>query len=889
MNQFLTILAFLLLLLPQKGQGQSLGSTISSNVLQQLQSFPQEKIYLFTDKPAYVAGEHIWFRAFLTDATLHYPDISPSRYVYIDLIDPDGTILKHHMIRPDSSGVFHNRIELDYDMAEGAYTLRAYTAYMQAKPEYLFQKSIFIADPQSSAVAIEPQFTMTSDRQITVSFSFRDLKDSSLLSVETVKVKVGEADFQEFPTRRPISFRVNPEKEKHLCVAFTYTARQYKKYITIPFLSDTLFDVSFFPEGGYLLDNIPTKIGFKALGGNGMSQEITGDVYDSDNRHITSINTLHAGMGFFMITPEAGKRYYALCSNKDRDTLRFELPEVAPDACVLRVASSDEQFIISAHGKRLTQDADLFLIIHLRGMVFYADKIPPNNRVTFQTAQLPPGIIQVLLLDKEMNPLSERLIFNKLHDFAKVEIMPHKSEYGKRELVKVGIRLDLPSVAEEEGNTGEKLSGSFAVSVTDDHDILPDSTFTIASYLLLSSELKGHIEDANFYLSSDSAATEALDALMLTQGWRRYDIPAAAKGAIEIPDSYMEMGQEIAGTVKLAGLPGGPVQNASVLFTVPDMNSSWETKTDKSGLFHFSGFEFPDSTLYIVNAFASRNRRLMLVMDPEQPLLPATPFPAQQQYKDDRFDLVAKAEQRYTEEYGIRRYDIPEAVITAQRREERSIYSFPTTNRTIQQEYIEVYKYNIDEILKYESKVFVTNDYANEGGGQVYLRDAGRLLPEPAVIVIDDISLTQGRLGNGFNINDLKGLPIKRVEIILPPESSIFGFNGMIGGALLITTDKEQTASSPMLHMAMVKPLGYKKAAEFYAPKYENDTQRNNQKPDLRTTIYWHPNVEITDGEATIEFYTADANNTSYSIVFEGITAKGTIIRQTGKIDRNRE
>jgi len=42
--------------------------------------------------------------------------------------------------------------------------------------------------------------------------------------------------------------------------------------------------------------------------------------------------------------------------------------------------------------------------------------------------------------------------------------------------------------------------------------------------------------------------------------------------------------------------------------------------------------------------------------------------------------------------------------------------------------------------------------------------------------------------------------------------------------------------------------------------------------------------VQITDGTAYIEFYTADAVDTSYSITIEGITADGNMVRKVGQI-----
>ena len=61
--------------------------TLVSLFQKQLEVFPQEKIYVHTDKPYYISGEKIWFRAYIADAKSHEP-VSVSRYVYVKLINP---------------------------------------------------------------------------------------------------------------------------------------------------------------------------------------------------------------------------------------------------------------------------------------------------------------------------------------------------------------------------------------------------------------------------------------------------------------------------------------------------------------------------------------------------------------------------------------------------------------------------------------------------------------------------------------------------------------------------------------------------------------------------------------------------------------------------------
>ena len=56
---------------------------IQQRLLDYYMLVPQERIYLHTDKPYYVPGDTVWFRAHLVDAVTHTP-ISRSKYVYVE-------------------------------------------------------------------------------------------------------------------------------------------------------------------------------------------------------------------------------------------------------------------------------------------------------------------------------------------------------------------------------------------------------------------------------------------------------------------------------------------------------------------------------------------------------------------------------------------------------------------------------------------------------------------------------------------------------------------------------------------------------------------------------------------------------------------------------------
>ena len=138
-----------------------------------------------------------------------------------------------------------------------------------------------------------------------------------------------------------------------------------------------------------------------------------------------------------------------------------------------------------------------------------------------------------------------------------------------------------------------------------------------------------------------------------------------------------------------------------------------------------------------------------------------------------------------------------------------------------------------------------------------------------------------------ININD-----VESIDIIKGVETTAFGVRGD-GGVISITTTKGLDAVNRankarerfQTNYTVYTPLGYQKPVEFYSPKYETLEAKNQSIPDYRTTIYWKPDLVISEESetTTFEFYTSDFP-TTYSIVIEGLTDDGKIIRQVEKI-----
>jgi hypothetical protein len=60
---------------------------------------------------------------------------------------------------------------------------------------------------------------------------------------------------------------------------------------------------------------------------------------------------------------------------------------------------------------------------------------------------------------------------------------------------------------------------------------------------------------------------------------------------------------------------------------------------------------------------------------------------------------------------------------------------------------------------------------------------------------------------------------------------------------------------------------------EFYSPHY--DVVNNSRIPDLRTTLYWTPEIQSgSSNKSGIHFYTSDIKG-KFMVVLEGLSNKG--------------
>lgn len=852
--------------------------TISNRIWQQTSLFPNEKIHLHTDRSVYAGGDTIWFKAYLVNA-LDNKQETASQYIYSELLDPFGKNVCRVKIKQDKNAQFYGYLPVDDEIPAGQYTVRAYTRYMEnAGEEFFFHKPIHIVSPLCKSLSTEISFEgEPGQKLIKGTIKLTDNATQETIPLETINLYDEKDKIKYWTKDKLVKFKLSPAECKHRTIKLE--AANYQQFLPVSLPAND-YQVDFLPEGGNLLAGVLSKMAFKALNTTGFSEEITGNVKDETGKTVCSFQTTHADMGTFNWIPEAGKKYYAECLSKAGVEKRFELPVAETNTCTLNVQESGNEYHISIlYPNGVATDETQTLLIHQRGFPLLVQPFRQTHRISIEKKALSPGIIQLLLLSSQGQIISERQVFVQSEKQATAHIQTDKEAYTQREKVRLDITLQ-----DEEG---KPVQGNFSLSVTDNADILPDSSYTIYTSLLLSSDLKGYIEDPGWYFRGDNnARKEELDLLMLTQGWRKYNVENALTADYKRPSILPETCQRITGSVKrLVG--NKAIANAKIQIHIPTQRVLEEIHAGEDGRFKFDSFEFPDSTVYNIQATTKKNgRNVLLSLDPETfpevgQIWPVRSYTFQcttnNIYSDFpvSVEFLDKTNRRMTYENGIRNIFLEDVVVTAKKKVYKTPYESILNAITIKEE-------DIKQSSMIELSTFLASrlpELIALPQGLFRLRDLGSSSPKPIQIILNEFPIYDTLTAKTI----LETLQLRDIEQIDYNKEAAEGLAWfpMTGSAFIAITLKKEAEPYDYMpkNIQLVQLLGYQKPTVFYSPKYETPQQKNINTPDLRTTIYWNPNIQTNRrGKTFVEFYTADGDN-PYSVVIEGITQKNELVR----------
>ena len=864
---------------------------------------PFEKVYLHLDKPYYGAGDTVWFKAYLVTGAQHY--LSGISYVLnVDLID-EQSVIKKSIKLPVVNGLTFGDIVLADTIPEGNYRIRAYTNWMRNfGAEYFFDKTIRIVNAVNSKVFTRATYSyakQNGQQTVNTDIVYTDLSGKPY-SKREVKYEVGLGG-------KPVTKgKGTTDETGNLHLSFISPAgassgtgeifteirlddqKTVDKLIPIKATS-TDVDVQFFPESGSLVNGIASKIAFKATGADGLGADVKGSITDAQNNLVGSFNSAHLGMGTFMLAPQQGKNYIANITFPDGRQSVVALPRAVDKGYVITINNADtlNNVIVAINGNRAAEQSGGVTLVGQSGekICFEGKGKPGQTEFTavIPKSRFPSGIVQFTLFDSVTGePLNERLVFIQNPDQLKLELSSPKTPYAPRK----NVKIDLNATNKE----GKPVQGNFSVAVVDETFVPVDEAAesTILSSILLSSDIKGYIEQPNYYFTNTNSKTATdLDALMLTQGYHRFEWKQIINNSWPEITFQPERSITISGQVKTLG--GKPVVKGKVsLFSKSDGLFLVDTVTDKNGRFTFNMI-FADSSKFTIKALSSRgkeNVELKLDVIPQ-------PIKTNKNTADVMVNLSKGIEpflrNNYDHYEAALKYGIGDHTILLK---EISISKIrPKYARQLAEERAVEFSSNLNG--KGQSDQVITADDIEQYGGATlfdvlngriagveFRRDSnGNLAPysirssnqlngpaQPMTFVID------GMFGR-----DITLIPVSQigsVEVLRSMNYLAAYGSRASNGILLITTKhggQDQTPANSFNGTIEYSPMGYYKARQFYSPKYDHPARVTNM-PDLRTTIFWKPIIETDkDGNASIDFFNADGKG-KYRVVVEGIDYK---------------
>ncbi len=639
------------------------------------------------------------------------------------------------------------------------------------------------------------------------------------------------------------------------------------------------FDISFFPEGGDLVEGIESRVGFKAIGSDGHGKSVSGVIYDGDDSIIADIESEHLGMGAFSLKPESGQTYYAVVNGE-----RFPLPDALPTGLVFSVTENDfDQYVLRLRSSDTETDRSYLVFGHVRGEIYVATPIDVISGTGFTAApktMFETGAVHFTVLSSDGTPIAERLAFNiNPADSLNSSVSTGKDVYSLRDRVDLSISLN--------DAASDVVDAMASVSVFDDELQEYDHySSTIKTKFLLESDIAGHVENPGYYFSDSKSRGKHADLLMLTQGWRAFDMEQVQNAEEINIFSMPEDGIRLTGQIR-SSFRGRGLADATVVFSMgSDQEDLQIVDTDEDGYFSITGLNVTGSQPISIRANDSDggdNVRIRL-SEPYSHLPEVTASVNQERFSpitisrgddEDRPSAEELSEravstQMQTEEFADvqMRGELEEVVVAAERdtddQFERDLrVASAGSQRVDLDERPELTTLPIESIVNQIPGVTANVTGLSIRTGSVSFSGAA-----PPLVILDGIESDWNVVQN-ISPTDVQTINVFRRST----ELAAYGSRGA-GGVLMVRTRRGSGAAPSTRGFTTAFVEGYQSPTRFYSPRYGFTVAADSEEPDNRITLHWDADVELTDGKAELSFWTNDIPST-YRVVVEGLDEFG--------------
>ncbi|MBO9620902.1 MAG: hypothetical protein J7539_17915, partial [Niabella sp.] len=306
-------------------------------------------------------------------------------------------------------------------------------------------------------------------------------------------------------------------------------------------------DLQFFPEGGNLITTLLNTVAFKAVDQNGYPLNVSGKLKNSKGEVITTFTSKHDGMGLFALVPLTGETYYVSLDNNPAK--QYALPAATNKGVTFSVTNTakGKQFKIERTADAPEAFRPAYMIGQMQNQVIFKQPLKQDKDQlggVIQTSNLLSGILHITVFNKDDMPLAERLTFVDSKEY----ILPGTlsvDTFNNTAHQKNRFTLNLK----------DTVIGNFSISITDaDYETSAYRPLNIYSYFLLSSDLRGYVNDPAYYFRSDAGAVkDELDLVMMTNGWTRFKWTDVAQNKLPAPQ-FKDPGYiNLKGTVNIEG------------------------------------------------------------------------------------------------------------------------------------------------------------------------------------------------------------------------------------------------------------------------------------------------------------------------------------------------
>lgn len=865
-------------------------NTVVDRVQNYFGIYPVEKVHLHFDKPYYAVGDTLWFKTYLQHNLFEY---SPSKIVYVEVLTSKDSLIQTLRV-PLTNNTGKGQLVLDPQFIEqDNYRFRAYTKWMaNFDNAYFYNKVIPIGDAINKKLAADITYTPDGNNKTKATIQFRNREGNLLgrrkLTWEAIdgwdpfsKGKAETDDMgrvtinltikeREYLKKGRLNVRVEGDKlEPDLLGSYPL---QYALWDA---------DVQFFPEGGDLLAGVAKKLAFKAVSSTGKGLKIQGKIIDSKKNEIVAFNDMAFGMGAIEFMPVAGESYRAVVSFENGEQRTYDLPEIKAEGINIILHNEDDaafQMALIANEAYFEKmvNQPFYILGQSNGHLVYAAQATLKNSsvlISLPKDKLPNGIVQLTIMQPDGKLLSERLVFNQSQPLLDISVKTDKTGYTKKESVK--LTLQVPQI--------DSLRSNYSVSVIDDvkTPYNDDQELGIVSNYLLTSDLKGYVEQPNFYFNEKNEnRKEALNVLLMTQGFRRFSYEDLVAEKLPQVQFMPEQGITLSGILRLN--TGRPQPNGGLLLSIPARNIRKDTYTDNQGRFAFENLVFPDSSKVTINARGNDNFR-NLVINMDQTYFPGidkgNPYASN---NVQNIDQEMKAYLNNSKNEYRTSILIDEVQVTGVQRKMVTSKEFSSlAGLSMPEHRLEGERLSGCNVLTMCLTTMLTGiTYDNQTLKYYITRNYNQGSRVPVQFFLDGMPIDEPGL------NSIIPSEIEAIEIFLRDELGTVSRLYQNDGVVSIMTKKKDQSKQPRMSLAEIEsmlpktnvidmvPLGYVKEREFYSPKYDTPDSKNTN--DYRTTIYWNPDVVLNEeGMATLEFYNGDGNG-KYKVVVEGQNEAGT-------------